>query len=698
MRKLGRKAPHRPPRWRFGRMAPAEVNQDPVQGEFFSPGADLSVRLVREAIQNSLDARLGSAPVRVRFIFSGESGALSIERAARYLDGLREHVAASAALGPSATEVPNEMNAADDARMCFGKRMTYLVVEDFGTRGLTGDIQANSESEQGNHFWGFFRSVGISPKDEDDAGSWGLGKWVFPDASKINAYIGMTQRSEEDACLVMGMALLRTHSCGKIKFRPNGYFARRDDALENRWFPMPLASRTDGGFIAEALKDFDLERLDGPGLSVVVPFPKTELTPAAIARAVLTQYFLPVVRRDLVVEIVHPEEDTRTIDSTRILDEAAQITPPEQDDLSERPDESPDSLCRAIEFARWATGLGKDDHVELDVPSRRRRDKIGPDLETLRKRYEQGEKLALRLTTTVRSKTARTTQPTSFRVYLERDDSLAKGHDYFVRGHLRIPRMDHIGNFKARALVLVDGDSDLGHLLRDAEGPAHDKWDGNKDRLRQRWQGGPDRVDEVRGAARRLLQHLVERPNERQMDALADLFPGDPVHLGPMGAGRSGERGNTLGESESPPLPPSPLQIDSPVGAFVVRSVKNGVNSGLVGSAWDLRFAYDTARGNPFRAFDAGERQGSPDFSLQEERTLTVDAEGCEYESIGANRLRFTATKDVFELRLSGFDDRDLIVAVREVGDGREEIQQKVSARTRRWLNTRGKRIRRSEW
>lgn len=677
---LGREKAGCLPRWRFGCMTPAEINQDPVQGEFFSREADLPGRLVREAIQNSLDARLGAEPVRVRFVFSGEVSALRATRAARYLNGLEEHVVAvaeaeAAGLERVTAEVPNETTAADDARVCFGRPMTYLVVEDFGTRGLTGDTQANSESEQGNDFWGFFRSVGISPKGENDAGSWGLGKWVFPDASVINAYFGMTQRSGEDDWLLMGMALLKTHHCGEIKYRYYGSFAQPDDADEDSWLPVPLNSSDpkDGDFIVEALADFNLERLDGPGLSdpglsVVVPFPKPELTPAAIAHAVLTQYFLPIVSNDLVVEITHPEEGSRTIDHASILKEADQVTPTEQNDLSERPDESPDSLRRAIGLARWATEQSEDEHLVLEAPSRGRRVEIGPRLATLRERYEQGERLAIRLTTAVRSK-AGTVRRTDFRVYLERAEDLAEGHDYFVRGHLRIPHMDHIRRFKARALVLVDGRSELGHLLRDAEGPAHDRWDRGAARLKQRWRGGQDRVDEVRRTPAHLLQHLVERPDERQMDALADLFPGDPAQIG---KGRGGKRGGALPRSDTlPPPPPNLLQVDSPAGAFVVRPTKQGEKSGLANRAWDLRFAYDTVRGNPFVAFEAGFRQGSPDFSL-EGGTLAIEADGCEYEPTGPNTLRFTATMDAFRLRLSGFDDRDVKVAVEEVREGGE--------------------------
>ena len=62
------------PRWRFARMTPAEINQDPVQGEFFSRETDLPGRVVREAIQNSIDARRRNQQVRVRFVFSGETG------------------------------------------------------------------------------------------------------------------------------------------------------------------------------------------------------------------------------------------------------------------------------------------------------------------------------------------------------------------------------------------------------------------------------------------------------------------------------------------------------------------------------------------------------------------------------------------------------------------------------------------------
>lgn len=659
------------PRWRFARMTRAEINQDPVQGEFFSREADLPGRLVREAVQNSLDARRDpDQPVRVRFVFSGERDALSPERARPYLVGLQQHVEAVASAGGmsgsvSGADEDDESEALYDALSCFEKPLTYLVVEDFGTTGLTGDIFRNTEREPGNDFWGFFRSIGISPKGEDAAGSWGLGKWVFPDASIINAYLGMTQRQGEDNWLLMGMALLRTHHIGENKHRYYGSFAAHSDEPDERWFPLPVES---DDFVQETVSDFNLERLEDPGLSVIVPFPKDELRPAEIARAVLTQYFLPIVRGDLAVEIVHPEEGNRTISADSISAEVGRI------EQSDRDDESAESLRGVIELTRWAIDTSPDTHIEL--PARNLGDKLGDrgDLAELRDRYGRGERLAFRLTLNVRGRSEDSPTDTSFRIYLERDDGLAQGHDYFMRGPLRIPRMDHIERQKARALVLVDDKSPLGHMLRDAEGPAHESWDPHAQRLRDRWIGGYQRVQDVRRAAVHLLHRLVERPAERQMDALADLFPGDPSQFG---RGRSQRRGSRTGPPPPPPPPqPASFQVDAPKGGIVVRRSPQAAST-LAGQVWEMRFAYDAVRGNPFGIFDRGVAQGVPDFSLLD-GDLHLAEEGCEAEKVSHNSIHFAVREENFRLTLSGFDQRDVKVELREIrveasGEGEEE-------------------------
>ena len=255
-------------------------------------------------IQNSLDAKRAGQTVRVRFVFSGTDHALPPQDAEPYLANLREHIEAVSRAqetmrGTNPPSGSTDGTAVYEALHSLSKPMTYLVVEDFGTTGLTGNIFANSEQEAENSFWGFFRSSGISPKGEDSGGSWGLGKWVFPDASAVNAYLGLTQRHGDSRWLLMGMALLKTHRIGKDKFRYYGSFAAASKENDDKWLPLPVDSEMNPDFIEQTVHDFKLDRFEkpgeDPGLSVLVPYPKKELTPPTLASAVVAHCFLPIV-------------------------------------------------------------------------------------------------------------------------------------------------------------------------------------------------------------------------------------------------------------------------------------------------------------------------------------------------------------------------------------------------------------------
>lgn len=664
------------PRWRFARMPPAAINENPVQGEFFTAASDLPERFVREAIQNSLDARPDntSDPVRVRFAFSQQP--LPLAEAGRYLDGIEPHLTATTEAPDNAVAdqplAMDEWVAARDARELLGSDMPYLAVEDFGTTGLAGDIRANSALEKGNHFWGFFRSVGISPKGDDKGGSWGLGKWVFPDASKLNIFIGLTRREGEGKTLLMGQAVLKTHSVEEngepVKYPAYGSFAAPDEGPDHLWQPMPVEG---GDFVDQAEADFALDRRGQSGLSVVIPHPKDELTANSIARAVLTQYFLPIVRGDLIVE-VSDLDGTHEIDSIKIDEELAKVAPGGVDEDERRDDETAESLRKAVDLARWALEQGSGSFVPLPA-SVRRKTEVDPDLlDQLRERYARGERLAFEFTNHV-TRIGGKGEDCTFRVFVERADELPKGHDYFIRGHLRIPKMDYITRFKARALVFVDGKSELGHLLRDAEGPAHAEWKLGGERLVQRWSGvgRGGRVDEVRQAAPRLLQQLIEVPKEQLKTLLADIFPKDlPEEATPVPTGSDTGSDQGTGGTVDPPPPPPPPRSRDPI---VINNFKDGfsvhTNSALesppalAGSTYRLEFAYDVARGGqstPFTRFKQGVKDGSPDFDLWS-GSPQVAAKGCRWEPVAENEILVRVGSDDFHLHVTGFDRRDVV-------------------------------------
>lgn len=126
------------PTWKFLEMQRGDVNRDPIEGQFFSTEAleSMADALVREAIQNSLDAALGGGPVRVRIAFSSVGTAMRRTQHAAYFESLWPHLRAPQS---GLRDLPDPLEP-----------VHHLVIEDFGTRGLNGDVrQYEDQGENG---------------------------------------------------------------------------------------------------------------------------------------------------------------------------------------------------------------------------------------------------------------------------------------------------------------------------------------------------------------------------------------------------------------------------------------------------------------------------------------------------------------------------------------------------------------------
>jgi hypothetical protein len=278
------------PSWSFRHMDSGEVHVDPVHDEFFK-AQDLADAVVRECIQNSLDARIprSRTPVRVRFHFAAGAHALHADAVRGYFDGLETHLHAAART--MHTILPRH----DEA-------MPFLLIEDFGTRGLTGDPHVDPElepagEEKKNDFFYFWRNVGRSNKGEVDRGRWGLGKAVFTVASRIKTVFGLTRRYDDDRSLLLGQSVLKTHVLDGQRIYPYGFFARFE---KRSGLPLPLEEPM---LLERFADDFGVHRRE-PGLSIVVPYYRDdELSAERILQSVVEQYFYPILRGDLVVDV-----------------------------------------------------------------------------------------------------------------------------------------------------------------------------------------------------------------------------------------------------------------------------------------------------------------------------------------------------------------------------------------------------------
>ncbi len=610
------------------------MHVDPVHDEFFKM-QDLADALVRESIQNSLDARRSRASVRVRFCFRTGAQALHADAAQQYFSGLREHLQSSA---PRADEpVP------------------YLLIEDFGTRGLTGDPAVDPElsgdSETRNDFYYFWRNVGRSKKGDDDRGRWGLGKSVFTVASRIRTIFGLTLREDRRA-LLLGQCVLKTHILDGRRYNPYGFFATMRKKL-----PLPIEEPM---LLDRFFDDFQLHRNE-PGLSIVVPYYRAdELSFERIIESVIRQYFYPLTCGMLSVSV---EDGAR-----QELVDAASI-----DDIARRFARDA-GIDRLIALTRWSAGAARQQPHFIALTNEQTSawsdDLLAPEsVEAVRERFASGAPVAVQVPLYLRRKGSRTIA-TWFHVFLQRDEGLRRLETHFIRSGITIPdvkipaRVDK----PVRALVIIEHES-LSRYLGDAENPAHTDWSERADKLKSLYERHATPLRLVKHSAGFLASFLSRPPQGRVRDLLQDIFsieqPGANAEASTPRVrvkkteGESGAEEGARGAARTDAVTISPV-----AGGFTIRGT-----SATPGRTLTAQLAYRARVGNPFRKHSAF------DFDLRRD-AFVIDADAAEVERRTSNELAIVPRAARFHISVRGFDvRRDLVVRVLEQEDDAPETQ-----------------------
>ena len=629
--------------WQFNTMRPTDKAREPIQGEFFATEATSNPgeALVREGIQNSLDARHNGETVTVRIRVSGDTASVARETVAPFLNGLDEHLRAP---GNGLREIPGG-----------DEKCPVLVFEDFGTTGLTGDT-AEWKPQPGskNHFYHFFRAEGRSDKGEKDIGRWGVGKQVFPRASNVNTVFGLTVRSSDKRKLLMGMAVLKSHDLNGTRYSPDGWLG---SSFENGSHG-PILPIEDLDFITKFCNVFDIRRGDSPGLSIVVPWCELDLTDENLVRAVVRGYFWPILRGQLVVDIESQQIVTR-LDANSLEIEIRKIG----NDLESE-------MSPLIELAKWASAFDANGFVQLNRSESSRAWQWSKTLlpaetvDNLRQRYERGEKIALRVPVTVREKN-KSSRETYFDVFMLRDGSEQSGRPVFIRegiivSDVRAPRTRGV-----RAIVNAE-DGPIAAFLGDSENPAHTQWQHDGANFRGKYTSGKSDLEFVKRAVHEIVDILCEQDKKMDRTLLKDLFsvaaPQQEVECITREKKKHEEQGNAAEEPTPFEVPrrPRPFIIEHVERGFVVRN--GDMNGGLVSSRLLIRAAYNVRRGNAFNKYHRA------DFDMA--KHMNVQVNGAIILQQEENKLRVKIENKDFRIEVVGFDpNRDVRLEVRRQED-----------------------------
>lgn len=621
--------------WFFRKKRPGEKIRNPIQGEFFATEAieGPAQALVRESIQNSLDASTGSGTVRVRIMLASGDDSLPAEQLRDVFDGAWPHYAAA---GNGLRDAPRPDSSCP-----------YLVVEDFGTRGLTGD-PSHSDPEPGvsNPFFLFFRAEGLSAKSGSELGRWGVGKFVFPRSSQGSTHFGITVRHDDQRRLLLGAVTLKAHRIAgdAATYTPDGLYGR----LVDEDFVLPIE---DPVAINRFCTLFRLSRTNEPGLSVVVPFVDPDITFDRLLVAAVKDYFVPIIHQRLEVSI-EANGETVTLSASSL------------DDVMARYEQALGPAARAhVALARWATEVADAERIFLSPPNPLRAARWSedlvpaPELDRLREQLTARRPVAVRVPVTVRSKRNGSTD-SYFDIYLVPDKD-CDGRPLFVREGIIISDVRGARAREVRSIVVIEH-RPLAALLGDSENPAHTQWQKDSSNFRGMYTYGPGMIEFVTHSVSELLAIVTRSSQKADPSLTVDFFSIEPPENDDDGVDSERRRpklrkGEETGEqSVEVEARPTRILIRRQSGGFTVIQ---GGSPPPAPFLIELRCAYDVRSGNALKKW------APPDFTSNSPQIPVVCEGAVELKQAKGNWLLLQVNGPEFHVSVTGFDKaRDVYV------------------------------------
>jgi len=610
--------------WFFREKRRSEKSRNPMSDEFFSSNSEAKA-LVREAIQNSLDAGANSGPIKVRFYLATKQHALDNTIAKEWIDNNTwKHFLAT---GNGLTNPPNQ-----------GDSCPFLVYEDFNTKGLTGDVLQDSVIEdKKNAFYHFLRAEGQSDKFGDQLGSWGVGKIVFPRASLLRSFFIFTQRSDDGKTFLAGQSILKYHKVSGTPFSPDGWFGKKEDD----GFGMP---EDDSETIEKFKNAFNLSRgSEDSGLSIIIPWLDGCITEQSIAESVISEYFYPILNGGLEVIIETPEKKM-VLNNNTLLDEVHKI-----DKSYEQ------TLVHRVELAGYFLTQPQEAYINLKKYSNPKpvwkpemiTDEVADEI---RRRLSVDDIAVIQVPIEIIQKDD--TKENSYLIVVIKKCMEAPQSSTFIRDGLLI---SEVKSPKARgtySLVIIN-DKPLKELLGNAENPAHTRWEEGSSHYKHKYRYGSDYLRFVRLAVAKITQFIQKEDDEEDSRVLMDIFSI------PLPSSELARKGSKAGGKEV--IPP---KIDQPRKKqyYDLAQTKDGFCVSGKDAFSDKRLyivkmAYDRVRGDPFRKWKAA------DFDIS---SFPTDHSGIELIESNGQTVRFAALNNTFRFSIGGFDiKRDLKIDVR---------------------------------
>jgi hypothetical protein len=436
--------------------------------------------------------------------------------------------------------------------------------------------------------------------------------------------------------LLMGKALLKTHTLNGKRYHYFGYFSQDNF--------MPIEK----DFILSKFREnFRISRNNNEtGLSVVIPLPVDEISFDSIMRGVIKHYYYPILEGTLKVEVQdNVNNRLEELNSKNLIGKASGIN-------------WIDNEWKKIDIVKILKFI-KDPlvprsirlHVQEPENPDITQESFGGQIETFKENFLEGLPLRFEVPVTIRK--AYGGEEESFvSILLKRFPEFGKPFEAYIRSGVLISEVKMLGNRPVAGLLIAE-DPAVCEFLGDCETPAHTSWNERTEGFAEKYINAARILRFIRRSILQIVSILDEPPRERQVDFLKDIFS---VPIGPE-----------EGEEEESTRPPNIPPIEREIPKFNIERIQRGfrvvLNPKRTGLSFPfqatVKMAYDTRRGNPFSQYDKF------DFDVAS-ASITTETRNCNIIERKGNILKVEITGENFELKVTGFDPkRDLVTDVK---------------------------------
>lgn len=609
--------------WEFNELKTTEPERDPHETEFFRHTISAEA-IVREAIQNSLDARNGQECVKIRFAF----GNIKKSDIKYCLDKLEPHIEAC-------NLMPKEYKKLSD--------IPIFIIEDFGTTGLNGETGENGRPQSRSNFYSFWWCEGKSSKSGIEGGRWGLGKTTFHLASKLRVFWGLTIRHNDPRKLLMGKALLKTHRIDKKVYSYYGYFKDKNNK--------PIDKEQD---IQDFYRKFQISRRTESGLSIVIPMPDEEITYSAVIQSIIIHYFYAIMEGMLKVE-VEKNNNKITLNKNNIIENARKQdwTNSSWEDIN---------VLEMLGFIKDAENIDPIKLILKDCDKLTITEDSFDDFSKIKELFNEGKLLSFRIPIKIRK--SNTQDNSHFDVYVKKVPQLKRSEEIYIRSGITIPEETKKMSSRSVRGIFVAQDKAIAEFLGDCENPAHTKWNERTEGFKDKYSDAVKILRFIKNSMARIVSILDQPPQEIQKDLIKNIFSVPIENQNEEDKEEDEEKGNKKtdkgNKSRIGRVPPKNIIKQPPL--FKVTKSKGGFkislndDKALLPIKLKIRVAYDIRKGNPFRNYSLF------DFDLTK---LTVESTGCSIDNIFNNEMEIKVKAQDFSMEINGFDlNRDLVIDI----------------------------------